>query len=77
MIGTRDRLTWGLTYFFPNWRIVECPKKKRLDIFVYGRVTTEKMAELDIVRPPGWEFRIRRMSLLQRLWFDAFSWDVI
>lgn len=75
MRGTRNNLRNGLIYFYPQFRVIERPSEKRLDIYVLGKITSSRLAELDIVRPNGFEFCFHRMSFFQSLLFGPQSWS--
>lgn len=76
MRGTRNYLRDGLTYFYPQWRVIERPRERRLDIYVHGKINSTQLAELDLIRPLGCEFRFYSMNFFQSLFFGRTSWTV-
>lgn len=76
MIGTKQNLKDGLIYFYPKWRVVESQRARRLDIYVDGDITSSRIAELDLIRPLGCEFRFHKMTFLQKFFFQPYSWSI-
>lgn len=76
MRGTRNYLRDGLNYFYPQWRVVERPSERRVDIYVLGKINSSRLAELDLVRPTNVEFRFYSMNFFQSLFFGRTSWTV-
>jgi hypothetical protein len=76
MKGILNILHSELKLLFPAFRVVVLARKKVLNIYVAGPMTSSQVAALDLCRPLGFEFRMYKMGFFQYLLFGRFSWSV-